>query len=724
MTSPSGAATSSRVQPTRMQLIARAVRSHQPSASGWPSAIRRGALVGLIVAVGAALGEFPTAATIAVGALNLGLIDPAVPRRLLARALLAVTVITAIIAFVSAGVAGSWWAVPMLMVLAYLTGAIGSMGIVAFNATFMALVTGVLFTNDPGSWQNAAHLALLVLIGSLLQCASTLLAWRYEREAAIRRALVNLGTQMRAFALETQDLSSAHLQAASAQITVEGLLDSAGLSPTREQRFRDLLDEFCWTRLCISNWIGTGHPTDAQRNQVAAALDQVDAGLQSRIGRRDAGTARQDNTAHAAAPISARATEDPAWLTLATQLKVLESATEQFRSHVKGVRDTTAGTIDRTRFNKAATTAIRSTIATMLKPGSAGFRHAVRLALAVGAAEAIALAFSVERGYWIVLTVVMVVKPDFKTTLIRGILRILGTAAAVIVAGVTLNLTSNPQWLMVLLIFIFAPLTMRWITANYAFASFAIGVTVLFLIEAGEPGGSPIWLRLANTLLGAVLGLAAYLILPRWSGDDVRSLLAATIESQKRWTTIVVHGLGGQTYDHAQARSAGETARNAMLAARPAVEAAIIEPHRAQCDAPAALAVLDGCEQAAMATLALEVQVLGNEPADSLQERSAVDGGVGAPQTKPDLKAPSDRLLHYLNADFDRVSALIGSNPDDPAAPSASEQLATKLKHPASAADSSWPDPRSARAVDLLIASADATVSAARNLDTPNLTRS
>ena len=43
----------------------------------------------------------------------------------------------------------------------------------------------------------------------------------------------------------------------------------------------------------------------------------------------------------------------------------------------------------------------------MLKPGSAGFRHASRLAVAVGFAEAIALAFNIERGYWIVLTVVM-----------------------------------------------------------------------------------------------------------------------------------------------------------------------------------------------------------------------------------------------------------------------------------------------------------------------------
>ena len=55
------------------------------------------------------------------------------------------------------------------------------------------------------------------------------------------------------------------------------------------------------------------------------------------------------------------------------------------------------------------------------------------------------------------------------------------------------------------LIVVFAPLTMRWMSANYAFASFAIGSTVLVLIEAGQPGESTITLRLLNTLLGAAI---------------------------------------------------------------------------------------------------------------------------------------------------------------------------------------------------------------------------
>ena len=687
--------------PTRWQLVARAIRSHQPSSSGWPSAIRRGLLVGVIVAVGAAVGEFATAATIAVGALNVGLVDPVVPRRLLAVTLAAVSIATSVIAFVAAGVAGTWWAVPVLMVLAYVSGAIGSSGLVAFNMTFMALVTAVLFTNDPGTWAEAAHLGALVFVGSLLQGASTLIAWRPEREASIRRSYANFVDAMREFAVTTDSLTVGHLRAASAQMAAEGVIDSAGLNPAREQRFRDLLDQLSWTRLCLSNWIATGKPTQEQRSEVARTLENVGLLLQHGRARRSATTGQ---IARPLGDVSPTHT-DPAWVTLVSQIEQLQRAAFEFTAHSRNIREGTgAKAASRRRVDRAAAAAVRTSIPKLLRPGAAGSRHALRLALAVGAAEAIALGFSVERGYWIVLTVVMVVKPDFSTTLIRGLLRVAGTTAAVILAGAVLSLTSSPQWLMVTLIFLFAPLTMRWITANYAFASFAIGVTVLLLIEAGEPSGSPIWLRLLNTAIGAVLGLLAYLLLPRWSGDNVRARLASVLETQQRWTTLVLNSLSDGSYDAGEARKAGEVARDRMLEARPAVEAAIIEPHRAECDPAAALAMLDACEQVAMATLALEVEVL--DPHEST---------VHLP---PDTTAT---LVDQLAEDFETAARLISTPMVGARVGSRSASFAQQRHEEATLATGAGAtarldDPQAAHAIDLLSTAADATVSAARNL--------
>ncbi len=676
---------------TRGRLIRRALRSHPPSASGWPSAIRRGVLVGLIVLVGAAVGEFGAATIVAIGALNIGLIDLVVSRRLLVRVLISVTGITAVIVYLAAGLAGSWWVVALLMALAYLTGAIGSAGVIAFNTTFMALVTGVLFTNTPGSWAEAFQLAVLVLFGSLLQCVSTLLAWRYERELAIRRALVNLTTKLRLFVLETTDVSAAHLHAANAQLSVEGLLDSAELKPDREWRFRELIDEFNWTRFCLSNWVAIGSPTAAQRNSVAATLSEISGFLEKSV------TIHQKSGVQT--ELSATST-DPPWQTMHTQLTALKTSVARFGDRAQRTHTPpTDALTTRQSTTDAAAKAVRSSIWGMLKPGSVGFRHAMRLTVAVGTAEAIVLAFSIERGYWIVLTVVMVVRPDFSTTLVRGILRVLGTAAAVVVSGTVFTLTHDPQWLMGILVLLFAPLAMRWMTANYAFVSFAMGITVLLLIEGGEPNGATIWLRLENTLIGALIGLAAYVLWPRWNGDNVRALLLTVVDSQQHWTGLVVQGIVGQTYDSQQARSAGVIARNRMLTARPAVEAAIIEPHRAEVDVAAALAVLNGCAQAAIATLVLEVQLKAK--------------GGRSEQTQPE--EPRALLHRYLNADFDRARLLI-ENPAAPTGPVSSEstKLANRLPGSESQLSSGWHDQSTARAVNLLITSADATLSAAR----------
>ncbi|MHB8148151.1 MAG: FUSC family protein, partial [Vulcanimicrobiaceae bacterium] len=54
-------------------------------------------------------------------------------------------------------------------------------------------------------------------------------------------------------------------------------------------------------------------------------------------------------------------------------------------------------------------------------------RHAVRVALALGLAMLFAQHLPAARGYWIPLTVVLILKPDFTATFARGFARIAGT---------------------------------------------------------------------------------------------------------------------------------------------------------------------------------------------------------------------------------------------------------------------------------------------------------
>src|SRR5204863_9935389 len=55
--------------------------------------------------------------------------------------------------------------------------------------------------------------------------------------------------------------------------------------------------------------------------------------------------------------------------------------------------------------------------------GSEAGRHALRLAVVAGLAELLVQATGVEEGRWVVLTVFLVLKPDYSTTLPRGVQR-------------------------------------------------------------------------------------------------------------------------------------------------------------------------------------------------------------------------------------------------------------------------------------------------------------
>ena len=85
-------------------------------------------------------------------------------------------------------------------------------------------------------------------------------------------------------------------------------------------------------------------------------------------------------------------------------------------------------------------------------------RHALRLAVVASIGEVVAQASGLPHGYWIVLTILIVLRPDYASTIYRGVQRAGGTVigaglgvatalllhvdTAVLVAAVGLTMTS------------------------------------------------------------------------------------------------------------------------------------------------------------------------------------------------------------------------------------------------------------------------------------------
>ena len=86
---------------------------------------------------------------------------------------------------------------------------------------------------------------------------------------------------------------------------------------------------------------------------------------------------------------------------------------------------------------------------------SATFRHAVRLAVCVGIGDTAGHMAGWDRSYWLPMTVAVILKPDFTTTLSRGFLRLFGTLAGLMVATVLYHVLPGTAFTQLLLVGVF-----------------------------------------------------------------------------------------------------------------------------------------------------------------------------------------------------------------------------------------------------------------------------
>ena len=83
-----------------------------------------------------------------------------------------------------------------------------------------------------------------------------------------------------------------------------------------------------------------------------------------------------------------------------------------------------------------------STIRTLLAPlrenwgfQSISFQHAIRLAVGVGIAQAVAMATGLPRGYWLTVTTGIILQPYAGATVEKAIQRVVGTVVGVLIAA-------------------------------------------------------------------------------------------------------------------------------------------------------------------------------------------------------------------------------------------------------------------------------------------------
>ncbi|EEX93998.1 integral membrane protein [Vibrio orientalis CIP 102891 = ATCC 33934] len=210
------------------------------------------------------------------------------------------------------------------------------------------------------------------------------------------------------------------------------------------------------------------------------------------------------------------------------------------------------------------------------------FRHAVRMSIALTVGYGIIQLFDIERGYWILLTTLFVCQPNYSATRQKLVARVLGTFAGLFI-GVPLLTFFPSQESQLVFIVVSGVAFFAFRLANYGYATGFITVLVLFCFNQLGEGYAVVLPRLADTLVGCALAVAAVaLILPDWQSKRLHKVMAEAIEANKNYLAQIIGQYRIGKKDSLSYRISRRSAHNQDANLTNAISTMLAEPGRYQ----------------------------------------------------------------------------------------------------------------------------------------------
>lgn len=172
---------------------------------------------------------------------------------------------------------------------------------------------------------------------------------------------------------------------------------------------------------------------------------------------------------------------------------------------------------------------------------SAIFKHSLRLGIVVIVGYSIGALLEVNNPYWILLTIIVIMRPNYGLTKTRSKQRIIGTLiGAAIAVGIVL-LIQNPVFYAIIA-FVTLILAFAMLQRNYKTSAVFITLSVVFIYALLQPNVlDVIQFRVVDTLIGAGLAAAGNLFLwPSWESSGIRVLISESMEANKKYLEEIV----------------------------------------------------------------------------------------------------------------------------------------------------------------------------------------
>ena len=202
-----------------------------------------------------------------------------------------------------------------------------------------------------------------------------------------------------------------------------------------------------------------------------------------------------------------------------------------YTTYEKLQRKASTSSPDLQRFNEAQT--IDPTLfVNNLNFRSNIFRHSLRVAVSLFAGFIVSLLFDIGHSYWILLTIVVILKPAYSLTKSRNADRLTGTLAGIII-GVGILFTVKNNLLLLVIMVIFMAGTYMFIRTRYFISVLLMTVYLVIFFHIVYPGNITTVLtdRLLDTVIGSGIAfLSSLFFVPAWEHEGIKQFMRTALD--------------------------------------------------------------------------------------------------------------------------------------------------------------------------------------------------
>lgn len=175
------------------------------------------------------------------------------------------------------------------------------------------------------------------------------------------------------------------------------------------------------------------------------------------------------------------------------------------------------------------------------------FRHAIRLSLAllIGYGFSFIETLGVGHSYWILITIIAIMRPSYSITKSRNLLRLYGTIGGGVAAYILLYFVEDNSVLLSVLL-VSMVLCFTFLRGKYLIAVFFMTVYIFLTFNFITPGNvNTIFKdRIVDTLIAGIIAFAvSYLVLPVWEHTQNLDLMKEATQSDKNYFNAVMRVL-------------------------------------------------------------------------------------------------------------------------------------------------------------------------------------